>query len=427
MGFSHLQFSLLTRRRFVAGLALGIGDMLLAACGGTSTATPNPAPASAPPAATVPGITDGGISSASPTPVTTARTASPAAIPAAGSPAMATAPAASGTAPTRGEQEITFTSGPDRLYGTLLLPDTSQGQKLPAAVLLAGSGPTDRNGNSKLISGPVDTLRNFADALASQGVASLRYDKLASGKTGLASHSNLAEVGFALFIEEARAAYAFLRARTEVDPHRMFFLGHSEGALIALAIADQLKGSSDAPEALVLAAPFGFPYLETVQRQITDQYTQAQQAGKVTKEQADAALTELDRAIASLKQTGKVPPDITTPALKQSFSPTNEKFLAEGEMYDPRQIAATLPPTLPVLVLHGTKDQQVSTADVQTLMQGFQAAGNARAMLAELPDVDHVFKEVPGTPNPATDYGNPALHFSAEATARLVTFTKANV
>jgi len=69
----------------------------------------------------------------------------------------------------------------------------------------------------------------------------------------------------------------------------------------------------------------------------------------------------------------------------------------------------------------------VGAADVQNLMQGFQTAGNTKAILVELPDVDHVFKEVPGTPNPANDYGNPALHFSSEATARLATFTKANV
>ncbi|MCA1667827.1 MAG: alpha/beta hydrolase, partial [Thermomicrobia bacterium] len=335
---------------------------------------------------------------------------------------------ASGVAsPAARAEEVTFSSGADTIYGTLVLPETGQERNLPAAVILAGSGPTDRDGNSKVISGPVNTLLDFANALASQGVASLRYDKLGSGKTGLASITNPAAIGFNLYVDEARAAYAFLRTRPEIDPRRVILLGHSEGGLIALVIADRLKGSSDAPEALVLAAPPGSSYLETIQRQITDQYAQAQQAGKATKEQADAALSELSQVIASLKQTGKLPPTITTPALKQIFSPTNERFLAEVERYDPRQIAATLPPTLPVLVLHGTKDQEISAADEQNLMQGFQMAGNTKATLVELPDVDHVFKEVPGTPNPATDYGNPALHFSAEATTQLVTFTKANV
>nr|MDQ6907732.1 alpha/beta hydrolase [Chloroflexota bacterium] len=367
---------LLSRRLFLHGSAAMMLAGILAACGGKATTTPaNPA--------TAPTTITGGTSSALPTATTTANTAVPARPSVAGSPAAATVPVASGVVSASGERDVTFTSGADTIYGTLLLPDTSQGQKLPAAVILAGSGPTDRDGNSKAIAGPVDTLRNFAAALAGQGVASLRYDKLGSGKTGLANQTNPADIGFALFAAEARAAYTFLRARPEVDPRRVIFLGHSEGGLIALVVADQLKGSSDAPEALVLAAPPGFPYLETIRRQFADQYTQAQQAGQVTKEQADTALTELDRVIASLKQTGKVPADITTPALKQIFIPANEKFLAEGEMYDPRQIAATLPPTLPVLVLHGSKDQQVGAADVQNLMQGFQAAGNTKAMLVE--------------------------------------------
>ncbi len=432
MVLSRLRPSLLARRGFLAGMALGVGDALLVACGATATVMPNPAPSVATPAVTVPATAAGATSPTVPTTITTVSTAALARTPGAGLPAAATetvasAPGASGVAPANGEQEITFISGSDTLSGTLLLPDTGRGRKRPAAVILAGSGPTDRDGNSRLIPGSVNTLRNFAAALAGQGVASLRYDKLGSGKTGLANQTNPADISFALFAAEARAAYTFLRARPEVDPRRVIFLGHSEGGLIALVVADQLKESSDAPEALVLAAPPGFPYLETIRRQITDQYTQAQQAGKVTKEQADAALTELDRVIATLKQTGKIPADITTPALKQIFIPVNEKFLAEVEMYDPRQITAMLPPTLPVLVLHGSKDQQVGAADVQNLMQGFQAAGNTKAMLVELPDVDHVFKEVAGMPNPATDYGNLALHFSSEATTRLAAFIEANV
>ena len=422
----------LTRRGFLASMTLVVGDASLTACG-ASRAAPSPATNDATPAATVSATAGRGTSFITSITPTAGSTAAPAPTPAAGSPTAMTgtpltAPTTSGAvSPTQGAQEVTFTSGADTLFGTLLLPDTGQGRKLPAAVLLAGSGPTDRDGNSKIIPGSVNTLRDFADALAGRGVASLRYDKLGSGRTGLASHTNPADIGFALFVDEARAAYTFLRMRPEIDPRRVILLGHSEGGLIALVVADQLKEGSDEPEALVLAAPPGFPYLETIRRQFTDQYTQAQHDGKVTKEQADAALIELDRAIANLKQTGKVPTDITTPALKQIFTPTNERFLAEGEKYDPRQIAATLPPTLPVLILHGTKDQQVSTADVQNLRDGFQTAGNAKATLVELPDVDHVFKEIPGTPNPATDYGNPALRFSVEATTRLAAFVQGNV
>lgn len=415
-----------SRRRLLQGAAGAVLTAILAACGGKATSTPVN-PTTAPPTPT------GGTTPTVPPTATATISAAPARTPVAGSPAAATgitgtAPVASGAAPAaKVERDITFTSGADTIYGTFLLPESGGGQKLPGVVILAGSGPTDRDGNSRLVPGRIDTLRFFADTLAGQGIASLRYDKFGSGKTGLASHGSAAEIGFDLFVDEARAAYAFLRAQPEIDPRRTILLGQSEGGLIALVVTDRLKGGGDVPAALVLAAPLGSPYLETIQRQITEQYTQAQQAGQVTKQEADAALMELSRIIAGLKQSGKLPPEITTPALKQVFSPMNEKFLAEVETYDPRQVAARLPATLPVLILHGVKDQQVSTADVQNVLQGFQAAGNTKAMLAELPDVDHVFKEVPGTPNPATDYTNPALHFSSEAATRLLAFTKANV
>ncbi len=416
----------LRRRHFVRGAVGAALAAILAACGGDkATNTPAQAPSSPVPPPTIPPTT---VTVASTAAAATAARPSVAGSPAGGTAASGTSPAASGTASrTNGEQEVTFTSGKDTIYGTLLVPGTSQSQKLPAALILAGSGPTDRDGNTKVIPGPVDTLRNFANVFASQGIASLRYDKLASGKTGLASITNVADITFSVFVDEARAAYAFLRARPEIDSRRMLVLGHSEGGLIALVMTNQLKGSSEQPTALVLAAPLGTPYLETLQRQLTDQYMQALRAGQVTQAQVDAGLMELNRTIASLKESGKVPADLTNPAVKQIFNTGNEAFLAEAEKYDPRQVAAALPPTLPTLVLHGLKDQQVSTADVQNVMQGFQMAGNTKAMLAELPDVDHVFKEVLGTPNPATDYINPALHFSSEATTHLTAFVRASL
>jgi acetyl esterase/lipase len=427
MARAHVRSTPLTRRGFLAGVALSAGDALLVACGGGSpTATPPPATGSASPTTAVPSPTTRGTVAAASATTTTASTAAPATPAIVGSSVAGTVPAASGVASLSGEREVTFTSGADTIYGTLLLPE-GQAKNLPAAVILAGSGPTDREGNSKLISGPVETLRNFAGVLAGQGIASLRYDKLGTGKTGLATHPDPATIGFDLYVDEALAAYALLRARPEVDPHRMIFLGHSEGGLISLVIANQLKDGSDALAALALAAPPGFRYLDTIKQQLTDQYTRAQQAGQVTHEQANTALMELDRTVTSLRQTGHVPPDLTTPALKVVFTPTNEKFLSEVDRYDPRQLAASLPPTLPALVLHGTKDQQIGTPDEQNLMQGFQTAGNTKATLAELPDVDHVFKEVPGTPNVSTDYGNPALRFSMDAASRLMAFVKANL
>ncbi len=326
------------------------------------------------------------------------------------------------------EQEVQFTSGNDTLYGSLLLPDMQPGRKVPAAVIISGSGPTDRDGNSALLDGKIDSNRNFAQALANQGVASLRYDKLGTGKTGIGSYANnLADIGFNLFVDEAQAAYNYLRSRPEIDPQRVMLLGHSEGGLIALVIANQLKGTPDQPAALVLAAPLGSPYLQTIQRQITDQYRAGQAAGQISQADADAAIADLNNIVTSLIQTQHLPATIATPAFQQIFNPYNENFLAQVAPYDPMQLAAALPPTLPALILHGMKDVQVSTGDVDNVQRGFQTAGNARAARFELANVDHVFKEITGDPDPANEYTNPALPFSHEAVDRLNAFVASTI
>ncbi len=324
------------------------------------------------------------------------------------------------------EQELTFTVGKDTLYGTLLLPEGAKA-KLPATLIIAGSGPTDRDGNSKILNGETNTLKDFARVLGEQGIVSFRYDKLGSGKTGIASHaSNPLDIGFDTFMDEAMAAYNLLKSRPEVDPQRIMILGHSEGGLFALVMADQLKATNGV-KAVLLAAPLGSPYLDTLKRQLTEQYQQALQMGQFTKEQVDAALTELDQINKSLLETGKLPATINTAALKQLYSPANEKFLAQIGKYDPGKLAAGLPVGFPTLVLRGQKDSQVAAVDVQNIMQGFQKAGNTKAESHELANVNHVFKEVTGTPNPLTDYVNPALPFSKEASQLTVAFVKANL
>jgi hypothetical protein len=240
----------------------------------------------------------------------------------------------------------------------------------------------------------------------------------------MGSHASAAEIGFDGFVDEARAAYDFLRAQEQVDPNRILVLGHSEGGLIALLLADQVKDTAPV-RALVLASPLGTPYLDTIRRQLIQQYAAAQQAGAVTAEQAAAALAELDAIVTRLRTTGDLPETIVTPALRVLFNPAGRLFLAQVANYDPAALAAGLPPSLPVLILHGEKDQQVDRNDVERVLQGFRDGGNTRAALHELPNVDHVFKEVPGVPNPAVDYGNPDLLFSREAVSQLQAFVRA--
>ena len=119
------------------------------------------------------------------------------------------------------ETEITFTSGDVTLHGNLRVPAAGDAP-VPAVLLLAGSGPTDRNGDSALLPGPIGILRHLADILQINGFASLRYDKLGSGVTGLGPYevADVADLGFSTFIDAARDGLRFLADQPGVDPAR---------------------------------------------------------------------------------------------------------------------------------------------------------------------------------------------------------------
>jgi acetyl esterase/lipase len=322
------------------------------------------------------------------------------------------------------EQEISFKSGVDTVYGTLLIPKNTEG-KVPAVLLLSGSGPTDRDGNTSLLPGKIDSMKNFARILADAGVASLRYDKYGTGKTGLGSYANKVEsITFDAYVDLALAAYQYLGSRPEIDPARLAILGHSEGGLIAMVAADRMKDATP-PVALLLLAPICKPYLTTIHEQISEQYANAVKAGAFTQQQADDGMAELDRIIEQVIKDGTAPEKMS-----QQFAmlfATNNRFLQNANQYDPRKLAANLPSKIQVLVLCGRKDQQITCDDVKLLVDGFKKGGNTGVRFAELTNVNHVFKEVEGVPDPGTDYIDPAKPFSREAQRIITEFVKATL
>lgn len=289
------------------------------------------------------------------------------------------------------EQEIAFTSGNDTLYGTLLLPQGISAP--PAALLIAGSGPTDRNGNSPLLGLQVNTLASLARALAAAGIASLRYDKLGAGKTGRAGHTAADVPTFAIYLDEALAAFAALRARPEVDPTRTLVVGHSEGGLFAelLALQEPLNG-------LILAAPLGTPILDTLRRQLIAQGDQALAAGQFTQAQYDRISADLDATIAGIRRDGAVPAGVFADApavLTEVFGPGITPYLQQEDRYDPAQLAAQLPAALATLVLHGDLDTNVIEPELQHLLSGFQAAGAMSVQFVQCSNVDHELRQAP--------------------------------
>lgn len=317
---------------------------------------------------------------------------------------------------------ITFTSGADPIYGSFMHAK-AEAAPGPAALIISGSGPTDRNGNNAQLTS-MNTNLNLADTLASNGIASLRYDKLGSGETGVGTHADGKGIDYNLFLKEAQDAAAFLRSQPDVDPGKLILVGHSEGALFALVLAQQMTSAGTPPAAVILVSPLSVRYLDILTEQLTPQFDQAVASGQMTKEQADAGKKELATIIKSLRETGTLPSGPIPPELQTLFNPGSAAFLAQIDKVDPGEVARQLPATLPVLVLHGDKDQQVTSTQVAHLMSGFKQAANQNATLVELSNTNHLLKVIAGKPNAAVDYANPDLPFSPDAVKEIDAFLR---
>ena len=139
-------------------------------------------------------------------------------------------------------EEVSFVAGGRTIPGTIVHPASGTGGG-PGLLLLAGSGPTDRDWNNPLLPGRNGSARLLAEALAARGVTVLRFDKAFSGRNpGLP----ISDLTLDTYRDEASAALDFLRARAEVDPARVFVAGHSEGGIHATRLAesrgDRIRG-----------------------------------------------------------------------------------------------------------------------------------------------------------------------------------------
>lgn len=283
-------------------------------------------------------------------------------------------------------------------------------------MLIAGSGPTDRDGNSPLIAGKVDSLKAVAGWLAQAGVASLRYDKLGSGATGLGRYAtDPAAIDVAAFAGEARDALSYLASRPGIDPDRLSVYGHSEGGLFALQLATQ--ATAPAVRAVGLLEPLSRRYLDLISRQIHDQVAAATAAGSMTAADGDRLLQALTAAIAQLRASGTVPADLPA-ALATVFNPSSLTFLQQMDTIDPVELARTLPAAFPVLLTCSDADIQISCEDVDQLATGLTTT---RLDLVKLTGVSHVLKQDPSR-SPA-NYGA-ALPFSPRLGDALVAFAR---
>jgi pimeloyl-ACP methyl ester carboxylesterase len=285
-----------------------------------------------------------------------------------------------GTMPTR-ERDVRFAgAGGVSLAGTLLLPAISEMQAVPGVVLIAGSGPTDRDGNNRLVPVRIDLLKQFAELLAQAGIASLRYDKRGIGASTPrpAASIQAEEVFFAWenFIGDVQTAHGELLKHSEIKPYATAFLGHSEGGLLALAALAATEARRR-PYALVLASTPGLPLLDIVRAQVA--------------RTAPPFVEATAKVMAAIGATGHVPVDIA-PELTLVFPPYAGAFLQKALAFDPAKVLASL--DTPCLLLHGGADAQVvPLGDIQPLIDALAKRDKPGEVLVA-PAVSHNLKTV---------------------------------
>ena len=309
------------------------------------------------------------------------------------------------------DRELSFEVGADQVYATFTTPHDGPGEESPGVLIISGSGPTDRDGNSDMRP-EADTNLNLSRVLTELGVASLRYDKLGSGETGFGSYDPDEPIDPQVFEAQVVAAYEELLAQPEVDPERTVVLGHSEGALYALRLHELVP---DASPAVVLAAPPGTRYMDLIDRQLTEQVRTMEAAGGIEEHESVSLLSDARAARAAIREGHALPNDLDA-ALASVYAPQNTDFLTAMDALDPVELAEDLPRQTPVLVLWGEEDGQVLREDVDRLMDGFVAAERV-----DLPKTDHGFRENEDTSGaaPRLDADRP---FASDVTPVLADF-----
>lgn len=297
------------------------------------------------------------------------------------------------------EEEVTVVNQEAgiKLAGTLTLPDS--GGPFPAAVLITGSGPEDRN---EAIFGHKPFLV-LADCLTRRGIAVLRCDDRGVGKsTGDYTSATTEDLA-----SDALVQVEYLKTRKEVDPARIGLIGHSEGGIIAPIVANRTEDVAF----VVLLAGTGLPgdsvlMLQTaliarsngatdsavvemtrLERRILDIVMQNEDTAK-----AGAALRALFReSLAGMDERGKEALGFTEESIDAQVSTVLTPWFRYFLRYDPRPALRAL--KAPVLAIIGGKDLQVAPdVNLPAIKSVLEAGGNKDYTVRELPGLNHLFQ-----------------------------------
>jgi hypothetical protein len=287
------------------------------------------------------------------------------------------------------DDEVTFVSAGLTLHGTYRhSADAAPG---PAALLISESGQTDRNGDNN-VAGPIGNMRQIAEYLSEHGVASLRYDKIGTGATGLGPYADRpADVGSAVYTAGAQAAARFLAGQPGIDADRVSVYAIGEGAIHAMAVADDTSPGAPRIHSLALLQPLSARYLDLITGRVNADVDAAVQRGAKTPAQAEQVRTAWRAAVAQVRTAGKAPATLPD-GLGAILNPGNVKAVAEADAIDPLELAARIPAATPVLLTCSDSDGQADCADMKPLAA---ALTHTALQFVQLTGVNHVLRDDP--------------------------------
>ncbi|GAB5350078.1 alpha/beta hydrolase [Alteriqipengyuania sp. 357] len=255
----------------------------------------------------------------------------------------------------------------------------------PSVLIVPGSGPTDRDGNSPL-GIAAQTYKLLAEALAQRGIASVRIDKRGMfASAGAVPDPN--DVTVADYVADIESWVDTISQAS--DGQCVWLLGHSEGGLMTMAAAAKDPSRYCG---MLLVASVGVNAADVIRTQLAANPANA------------PILPQVDTIIAKLKAGESVPLDEMHPGLIPLFGPEVQGFVGSMFRQEPTELIAAH--DLPVLILNGRADLQTPASDAQAL-----ASARPDARLVLLDGVNHVLKPVPGDSRAANiaAYSDPDL------------------
>jgi len=290
------------------------------------------------------------------------------------------------------ESELVLKTPSGDISGTLTIPNNAKIS--PLVLIIAGSGPTDRDCNSPM-GIQTNAYKMLSAGFAENGISTLRFDKRGIGKSKSAM-TREGDVRFETYINDVVSWISFLKADKRFS--RIILLGHSEGSLIGIIAAEKVAVS-----AFISIAGVGRTADKVIQEQLRTKLS-------------PQLLEESNRILDSLrigKTVSKVDQNLVA-----LYRPSVQPYLISWMKYNPSGEIAKL--KVPALIIQGTTDLQVTVEDAKLL-----AAAKPGAKLSIIDKMNHVMKECDNDEqrNMAT-YKNPDLPLKTGLMEVLVNFIK---